>query len=521
MNRLPLIAVFVLFAVGLVGAVVVYSQYLRDSSLEDEKRIGQKKEQVALELTPEIEKFCADCHVMPRASSFPKSSWQHETQRGFEFYENSKRTDLEIPDFSGVYQYFRSNAPDELDLDPKKIISQKKLADQSGLVQFQSKSDWMFDIPMRPTVANVNYLQLKNGEGLQLVYTDMRDGDVGVVNIQDGTTKVLATLENPAHSEACDLDGDGKIDLVIGDLGSFLPEDHGDGRVVFLRAKEEGQEYESIVLKEGVGRVCDVQPGDFDGDGDLDLLVAEFGWLETGSVFMLVNEGTNEGGKVSFKTQPIDPRHGCINVAPVDLNDDGHLDFVALFSQEHESVDAFINDGKGNFTKQVIFGAPDPAYGSSGITLVDLDQDGDQDLLYSNGDSFDSFEIKPFHSIQWLENTGNLEFKYHHIAAMPGVHKMVAADFDGDNDNDIVAVSLLPNSNANSQAQQNYDSIAVFLNDGKQSFSRFALEVGACFHTSCFPADFDSDGDIDLAVGTISVKDTKLPVVNVWWNQTK
>ena len=56
-----------------------------------------------------------------------------------------------------------------------------------------------------------------------------------------------------------------------------------------------------------------------------------------------------------------------MHVPPIDLNGDGHLDFVALISQDHEVVEAFINDGTGNFNNEVIWAAPDPAYGSSGI----------------------------------------------------------------------------------------------------------------------------------------------------------
>ena len=62
--------------------------------------------------------------------------------------------------------------------------------------------------------------------------------------------------------------------------------------------------------------------------------------------------------------------------------------------------------GQGQFRTETIFQAPDPAYGSSCIDLVDLDQDGDLDLLYTNGDTMDSFELRPSHSVQWLENQG-------------------------------------------------------------------------------------------------------------------
>jgi hypothetical protein len=64
-----------------------------------------------------------------------------------------------------------------------------------------------------------------------------------------------------------------------------------------------------------------------------------------------------------------------------DLNGDGHLDFVALFAQEHEEIAAFINDGRGGLQERVLFKAATPSFGSSGIQLVDLDKDGDVDIL--------------------------------------------------------------------------------------------------------------------------------------------
>ena len=59
-----------------------------------------------------------------------------------------------------------------------------------------------------------------------------------------------------------------------------------------------------------------------------------------------------------------------------DLNKDGRPDFVALISQEHETVVAFLNEGNGRFRKETIYTAPHPAFGSSGIQLIDLDGQG-------------------------------------------------------------------------------------------------------------------------------------------------
>ena len=91
----------------------------------------------------------------------------------------------------------------------------------------------------------------------------------------------------------------------------------------------------------------------------------------------------------------------------------------------------------------MIYAAPHPNWGSSGIELVDLDKDGDLDVLLTHGDTFDDGIVKPYHGIQWLENTGGYPFVEHTLAQMPGVHRAQAADLDGDGDLDIVAAALL------------------------------------------------------------------------------
>ena len=141
----------------------------------------------------------------------------------------------------------------------------------------------------------------------------------------------------------------------------------------------------------------------------------------------------------------IDQRAGGIHMIPADLNRDGKMDFVVLLAQEHETVLAYINKGSGDFSfdQKVIYAAPHPNWGSSGIRLVDLDKDGDLDVLLTHGDTFDDGIVKPYHGIQWLENTGGYPFVEHTLAQMPGVHRAEAADIDGDGDLDIVAAALL------------------------------------------------------------------------------
>ena len=195
---------------------------------------------------------------------------------------------------------------------------------------------------------------------------------------------------------------------------------------------------------DGWPRVASVDAADFNGDGKTDLAVAAFGWRKTGQVAVLENRTTNPS-QPSFITHTIDPRAGSIQLVPADLNRDGRMDFVTLLAQEHETVLAYINTGGGGFTfeRKVIYAAPHPNWGSSGFELVDLDKDGDLDVLLTHGDTFDDGIVKPYHGIQWLENRGGYPFVERTIAQMPGVHRAQAADLDGDGDLDIVASALL------------------------------------------------------------------------------
>ncbi len=472
-----------------------------------------------------IDAFCGDCHAVPRPSSFPRYAWHKEVRAGYEFYAKSGRTDLDPPPMAETVAYYRRHAPVTLTFpDPQD-------ADQPLSVTFQvdkRKPDAAQRVA--PAVSHLNWLQLGPDSPKVLVASDMRRGSVMAVNLHNTADppELLAKLRHPCHAEQCDLDGNGTLDLLVADLGSFPPGDHLLGRVVWLSRRVDEDAYDPIVIASGLGRVADARPADFDGDGDLDVIVAVFGMERTGGIVLLRNVAAR-GEVCRFELETLDPRPGGIHVPPVDLTGDGYPDFVALISQEHEQVAVFVNQlgtnqRKGAFHVQSLWDGPDLTYGSSGIELTDLDGDGDVDILYTNGDAFDNGFVNPSHGVQWLENEGQLKFTFHRLADLTGAYAASAGDLDLDGDLDIVAVAWLPGG---AKPDNVYDkplaSVICLEQVAPGRFVRHTLERDETFHAAMELADFDDDGDLDLAVGFHSLSRTEpAPYwLAVWWNQLR
>ncbi len=453
-----------------------------------------------------ITAFCGNCHAMPSPESFARDAWHHEVLRGYEFYGRSGLTHLEPPPIHATVDYFRSRAPLEL------IFPVATEATTPLRAKFDVEK-WTFErhATVAPAIAHLRWTRLETDEPPVLLACDMRDGNVMAVdpNEEPCPPSILARLNNPCHAETCDLDGDNAVDLVVADLGSFVPDDHDWGRVVWLRHGEQRNTYEETVVASGLGRVADVRPGDLDADGDVDLVVAEFGLHRTGQVLLLQNT-SKPGHAPKFAPKQIDARPGAIHVPVLDLDGDGRLDFLALISQEYECVEAYVNQGSDvlsqdslQFSRKRLWTGPDLTFGSSGIEPVDLDQDGDVDVLYTNGDAFDNSYVNPSHGIQWLENVDNEQFVYHRLTDLTGAYRALAGDVDLDGDLDVVAVAWLPEQVKPAILRDRMLPSVVCLEQTEPGvFVRHTLEIGPPRYATLELADFDGDGDLDFAVGS-------------------
>jgi hypothetical protein len=464
-----------------------------------------------------VAQACSLCHSVPPPDILPRRSWRNVIQdmavlnvRGVGVPPDHVAPPQSF-DFERVASYFENRAPQALP-------SPSPWPPAAGApVDFQRESLGSTGAELPASIANVRLVQFDANSGPKILASDMLSGLVLQGDPHKPATpfEVLGRASNPVHAEVVDLDLDGRKDVLIADIGNPVPSDHRLGAVILLRARQGGG-YDTLSLASGLPRVADAQAGDFDGDGDLDVVVAAFGWRAVGGILLLENN-TKDWSRPAFAERVLDLRTGAIHVPVTDLDGDGRLDFVALISQHHEAVVAFLGDGEGRFHQEIIDRAPHPAWGSSGLQLVDIDGDGDQDALVTNGDMLDDFQLKPYHGIRWLENRGSFPFTPHEIGPMFCVMRAQAGDLDGDGDIDIAATALVTFKIDDGPTRTSPDipSLLWLEQTASGHFERHILEGGSQ-HLSLDLGDYDGDGDTDILVAN-SLSGTSAPV-DVWQN---
>jgi hypothetical protein len=304
-------------------------------------------------------------------------------------------------------------------------------------------------------------------------------------------TQIGSTVRAPAHVTPCDINGDGKIDLLVASMGMIFPNNDKIGSVVVLENLGGGK-FRNHVLSENIARVTDVEPGDFNGDGLIDLAVGQFGY-DDGEIRWMENKGNWK-----FESHILKRISGTIHTLVGDMTGDGNKDIVALVSQEWEEIYMFKGDGRGHFKEHKIWGSTNEDFGSSGISLVDLNGDGRLDILFTNGDAFDYIPPgpRPWHGLQWLENKDNLTFEYHRIADFPGAFSARAVDVNNDGYLDLVVVSAFNNWN-DPKAQ----SMIWFENDRHGNFIPHDITSNPTHLLILEGADMDGDGWVDFVTG--------------------
>jgi len=348
--------------------------------------------------------------------------------------------------------------------------------------------------------ANVRVADLLGDGSNQVFATEPMRGQVTWLRGPEDAVALSQGLSEPVRTHVVDMDNDGDRDILVADIGTLFQSDAKVGRVMLLR-NNGSNEFETQVLLKDVGRVVCAEGVDLDGDADMDIVVCVFGHT-TGKVMWLEQR---EG--FTFEEHVLDPRSGSIHAFPFDADADGDMDLAVSLSQIFEEILLFRNDGSGVFAREVLFDSKEEYYDMSGLEPVDLDKDGDTDILFHNGDTLDWFvypdDIDPndWHGLSWLENDGAGNFALHDIVRIWGAYSVAAADLDADSDLDLVLSMLqVPDLFPNSRTQ----SLLWLENDGEQNFTRRDLQIDMPpLLISIDVADTDRDGVPEIFAGTM------------------
>ena len=235
--------------------------------------------------------------------------------------------------------------------------------------------------------------------------------------------------------------------------------------------------------------------------------------------------GHNQGGLYVFRQMQdgkfekaaVREVAGATQSVTGDFNADGWPDIIALFAHAQEGIWLFTNNRKGGFTEKELLRFP-PVYGSSSFQLADFNADGLPDILYTSGDNSDYSRIlKPYHGIYIFLNKGDFQFEQKWFYPANGATKAMAADFDGDGDLDIASIAFFADLIHNPG-----EKFLYFQNESAKSalkFQPFSPPIAQYGRWICMDVkDWDGDGDPDVVLGNYARGFLNQDDVKADWN---
>ena len=332
---------------------------------------------------------------------------------------------------------------------------------------------------------------------------------------------------------AADIDFDGDVDLVAGRVVYYAPGPiEGPFEIALADGEHQGRllrdwdadgdpdlraGYEEVRRSDGTGDFEPMTPemnapavsgltfqgpgyaGDYDGDGDDDLIVAKFqngtflgmGLLANTGGGQLVDMGDASDPGVSFsKTgeSTIDPRGGW----SVDIDMDGDEDLITWAPQASSpNGTLWINDGTGTFQPSVNYDMTGKWPQGSGK----FDANGQRDLIVtSQAGSGNNLSVDLLNGDGSLAQTVDLNARVH-----GELGSIAIGDFDDDGDTDLVVCDQSSNQIART---------VMFQNDGAASFLEIDLGVEGPERNQrdglVIRADVNGDGWSDLIVSPLA-----------------
>ena len=323
-----------------------------------------------------------------------------------------------------------------------------------------------------------------NDGDLDLVLTGNANGAVSTGqshiwrNNGDGTfTNIGAGLPGVSFGAAAwgDYDNDDDLDLLL--TGSST----ADSALTQLRRNDGNGTFNLVASGLPPMTRSSVAWGDYDQDGDLDLLLSGTTNGGAGGAACQIHRNNGDGTFASINAGLPGIFDG--SAAWADYDNDGDLDLALSGSGAARVSQIRRNDGTGTFTD---INAGLPGASSSALAWGDYDNDGDPDLLLAgttDGQVNGAFT-------QLWRNEGNGTFA-DAGAALPRLHRgaLAWADFDNDGDADLVLSGRGTNFMETTELRRN---------DGGGTFTTIMASLPGLESGSVAWGDFDNDSDLDL-----------------------
>lgn len=292
-------------------------------------------------------------------------------------------------------------------------------------------------------------------------YENDGSGKLEAKEVREGTTRIQ--VGGGVDLKVADLDGDGDVDAV-------LTERTGN-KVTWIENLGGGSFAKRLVYNLTGAYSCDVV--DYDGDGDMDVVASNLGG---GFIYWYQNNGSEVFTQVTVNTSYPQP----YEVRALDHDNDGDMDVLsACYSNLQQVGKLVLHRNMGNGTYQA-YEIDQSAPGITSCFWVDLDGDGDQDIVATMGDQ---------DRINWYESSGGAFPAYTEQVLAYGVRYatyVVATDLDGDGDVDVVASAL------------DDRSTDWYENDGAQVFTRHLLARNVPNAQFVGTGDIDGDGTPEI-----------------------